>query len=88
MELKKHNTKTDIWKKKKSSTLIKVIRKNKNLRERERENSKILGRKYGLNGRDDIEFRTKKKILGEEGSKYKKKNDERSVTEKSRVMRR
>ena len=30
----------------------------------------------------------KKKILGEEGSKYKKKNDERSVTEKSRVMRR
>ena len=54
-------------KKKKSSTLIKVIRKNKNLRERERErereNSKILGRKYGLNGRDDIEFRTKKKNI-------------------------
>ena len=47
-----------------------------------------MGRKYGLNGRDDIEFRTKKKKLGEEGSKYKKKNDERSVTEKSRVMRR
>ena len=30
----------------------------------------------------------KKYILGEEWSKYKKKNDKRSVTEKSRVMRR
>ena len=91
MELKKHNTKTDIWKKKKIINLNQSYKREQKFereRERERENSKILGRKYGLNGRDDIEFRTKKKILGEEGSKYKKKNDERSVTEKSRVMRR
>ena len=76
-------------KKKKSSTLIKVIRKNKNLRERERERTqKFWGENMDWMGEMISNLEQKKKILEEEGSKYKKKNDERSVTEKSRVMRR
>ena len=59
--MKKHNNKTRI-KKKKSSILIRVIKKNKNSpkksreRERERVITSFVWEKYGLNGRNDIKF--------------------------------
>ena len=46
VKFKKYNTKTYIKKKKKPSTLIRVVRKNKNPpREREREHSQFFRRK-------------------------------------------
>ena len=57
IKFKKYNIKTYI--KKKPSTLIRVIRKNKNpSRERERERALTVfsQEKYGLNERNDIEF--------------------------------
>ena len=81
-----------IFFKKKSSTLVRVIRKNKNPpKERERERERILTiflwEKYGLNGKNNIKF-IQNKMEKRRVKIYKRENEEESVTVKLRVVER